>query len=443
MLLEHLLALGGRVAFSTELVSFEQDDRGVRALVRDRTDGTEMMVRAGWMVGADGHASPVRRGLGIEMEGPADLGRYLSILFRADLSDVLGERRYGLYMVGEPGPGRPPMVVVPSGADDRYVLGVPLPPGMDDAAVAAAFPLERCLAMVGDVIGRRDVAVELLGTGSFAFAAQVATRWRHGRAFLVGDAAHRMTPRGGRGMNTAIADGHDLGWKLAAVINGQAGPGLLDTYEAERGPVGRRNVALSMVPGGGGTDDGLLEDLGPLDAQPGQRAPHAWIGRGESDRRSTLDLAGTGFALLATGEGEAWAHAIDAAPAGMSMALAIEPRVASVYRLSPGGAVLIRPDGIIAARTDALPDDPSAWLASAMGAALHRAVPSVARRRIASVGAVVEESLGILAATGGWFHPVVVRPRTTVDPAREEAGRGRSRTRIGHGHATVPVPRIR
>ena len=77
------------------------------------------------------------------MEGPDDLGRYLSILFRADLSDVLGERRYGLYLRRRARTGRPPTVVVPSGADDRYVLAIPLPPGMDDAAIAAAFPLDR------------------------------------------------------------------------------------------------------------------------------------------------------------------------------------------------------------------------------------------------------------------------------------------------------------
>ena len=190
-----------------------------------------------------------------------------------------------------------------------------MPPGMDDAAIAAAFPLDRMLATIREVAGRPDLEVELLATSTFAFAAQVATRWRDGRAFLVGDAAHRMTPRGGRGMNTAIADGHDLGWKLASVVNGRAGAALLDTYEAERGPIGRRNVAMSMVEGGGGTDDGLLEDLGPLDAQPGQRAPHVWLdGPDVAARRSTLDLAGTGFALVATGAVEAWDQAVMASP---------------------------------------------------------------------------------------------------------------------------------
>ena len=231
------------------------------------------------------------------------------MLFRADLSDVLGATRYGLYLVGEPGAGRPPTVVVPSGADDRYVLAVPLPPGMDDAAVAAAFPLDRAVALIREVAGRPELEVELLATSVFAFAAQVATRWRDGRAFLVGDAAHRMTPRGGRGMNTAIADGHDLGWKLAWVATGLAGPALLDTYEAERGPIGRRNVELSMVEGGGGTDDGLLEDLGPLDAMPGHRAPHVWLTEG-GRRVSTLDLFGDGFVLLVAGQGSGWATAV-------------------------------------------------------------------------------------------------------------------------------------
>ena len=118
--------------------------------------------------------------------------------------------------------------------------------------------------MIRAAAGRPDLEVELLATSTFAFAAQVAARYRAGRVVLVGDAAHRMTPRGGRGMNTAIADGHDLGWRLAWIVTGRAGAALLDTYEAERAPIGRRNVEMSMVPGGGGTDDGLLEDLGPI-----------------------------------------------------------------------------------------------------------------------------------------------------------------------------------
>ena len=284
MLLDHYRELGGQAWFSTELVSFAQAADGVLATVRDRVTGESRTIRAGYLVGADGHRSAVRAQLGIAMEGPPDLGQFFSMLFRADLSDVLGEKRYGLYALEGDGP---PRVLVPSGTDDRYVHAIPLPPGIDDATVAAMFPPERCVALIREVTGRPELEVELLATAAFAFSAQVAERWRDGRVFLVGDAAHRMTPRGGRGMNTAIADAFDLSWKLAFVARGIADPALLDSYEAERGPIGRRNVAMSMAPAGGGSDDGLAEDLGslvasaaiafPPDGRPGSRAPHAWL----------------------------------------------------------------------------------------------------------------------------------------------------------------------
>ena len=108
MLLDHYRELGGQACFSTELVSFDQDSDGVPATIRDRVTGESRTIRAGYLVGADGHRSAVRAQLGIEMQGPPDLGQYFSMLFRADLSDVLGETRYGLYtLAGDGPPARP------------------------------------------------------------------------------------------------------------------------------------------------------------------------------------------------------------------------------------------------------------------------------------------------------------------------------------------------
>ena len=180
------------------------------------------------------------------MMGPDDLGRYMSILFRADLGPVLGETVYGLYMLEGQGP---PRVVVPSGVDGRFVLAIPLPPDMSEAAIEAAFPPARCIELVREAAGVPDLEVEILATNAFAFSAQVAARTVVDRVVLVGDAAHRMTPRGGRGMNTGIADANDLGWRLAWICRGIADPSLLDAWEMERGPIGRRNVELSMTPG--------------------------------------------------------------------------------------------------------------------------------------------------------------------------------------------------
>jgi len=322
------------------------------------------------------------------MQGPPDLGQFFSILFRADLSDVLGETRYGLYALEGDGP---PRVLVPSGTDDRYVHAIPLPPGIDDATVAAMYPPERCVALIREVTGRPELDVELLATAAFAFSAQVAERWRDGRVFLVGDAAHRMTPRGGRGMNTAIADAFDLSWKLAFVARGIADPALLDSYEAERGPIGRRNVALSMAPAGGGSDDGLAEDLGslvasaaiafPPDGRPGSRAPHAWLDVAGT-RISTLDLFGRGFVLLTAGSGAAWraaAGGLAIEVSGVSLTVRAvrsdadaDGAFASAFGLEDGGAALVRPDGVVAWRTVGLPADPAAALTTAIQTALGR-----------------------------------------------------------------------
>jgi len=460
ILVDELGRLGGEVRFSTELVSFTLRDDGVDVTLRDRATGATSPLRVDYLVGADGHASTVRTGLGIAMDGPADLGRYVSILFRADLSEVLGERRYGLYMI-EAAAG-PPSVVVPSGADGRFVLGVPVPPELDDAAIAAAFSPAASLARVRAVAGRPDLPVEILATGSFAFAAQVAGRVRDGRAFLVGDAAHRMTPRGGRGMNTAIADGLDLGWKLAWVIRGLAGPALLDTYEAERGPVGRRNVALSLSPAGGGSADGLVEDLGVVvasaaivpemapapgaragssagdrfvpDARPGARAPHAWL-EIDGERRSTLDLAGPGFVLLTAGERPAWQAAASSVAASMR-ADAPAVRVVSVgdgatdldgtflraYGLADGGAILMRPDGLVAWRARIAPDDRAVALAAALAIATGRPPARIVatRGRMAAARVVAAEALGYLALAGG-LPPA---PRPMAAPAGEPGRRG-------------------
>ncbi len=376
VLLRAVHALGlTDVRFGTELTGLVETPSGVEATVVDRVTGGRDVIRADYVVGADGGRSTVRDLVRIDVIGPAEIERYASVLFRAPLWAHAGQPRYGLYMVGEP--GRRPAILAPMGPDDRWVLGWPGTPERVDELVADD---ELARAAIRAAAGIPDLDVEVLASMPLVFGAQLATRWRAGRVFLAGDAAHRMPPFGGRGMNTAVADAWNLGWKLAAVASGAADASLLDSYEAERGPVGRHNVALAIsrfpelaaahglsldraMPGGtSGTPDGLLEDAGyvyrsaaivPASAastpptasmsgtvaQPGGRIPHAWL-ETAGGRVSTVDLAGDGFSLVAVGTGPAWRRAARpfAGPGGSPARSPASPRRCRPCRPSCSGS---------------------------------------------------------------------------------------------------------
>ncbi len=227
-------------------------------------------------------------------------------------------------------------------------------------------------------------------------AAELAASYRRGPGFLVGDAAHRMTPVGGLGMNTAIHDGHELGWRLAWVLRGLAGDALLDSYGVEREPVGRANAARSLrMAADDDPDDGLVGDVGrgyrsaviaasgtppaptrQRAARPGERAPHVWV-RHHGRRASTLDLFEDRLTVIAGPAGRSWAGAAARLP-GLPLEVHVAGRALTdergsltrAYRLGDRSAVLVRPDGIVAWRHDGPCADPAGMLAAAVSAAL-------------------------------------------------------------------------
>ena len=378
ILLDHARGLGVEVRFGTELVSLEQDASGVTAVVCSVADGTCSSVRASYVVGADGTRSAVRDLLGIEAHGPSDLGDYATVLFRADLWSLLGEERYGLYQLNGPVPG----VLVPTGRDDRWVLGMPWDPRSESFA---DYTVERCIELIRGATGVPDLEIEVVARMPIEFVAQAADRVRAGRTFLIGDAAHRMPPFGGRGLNTAVADAFGLSWKLAWVLRGWADAALLDTYAEEREPVGRHNLGLAADRSQGGTPDGLTEDMGyvyrsaaidagdavdepapshlfPTVATPGARLPHATL-RGPGGARSTHDLIGQGLTLITGPGGDAWLDAATnvAAKAPYPVSAHVvradldsdDGAFSERFGLGWDGAVLVRPDGHIAWRREA------------------------------------------------------------------------------------------
>ena len=330
MLLRHFEAAGiGRVEWGAELVWFEERADSVRAVVRDRNG--DRVVEAGYLIGADGVRSRVRELLGIAQTGPGRVGDAANALFRARLDDLVGHgARHAIYPITHPDAPNGVFVTVSGG--DRWGYGYTRPPAAIDPGELTAEAMARRIRLSA---GRPDLELRIERTGRFSYGAMIADRFRESRAFLAGDAAHRVTPRGGTGMNTAIRDGRDLGWKLAWRLHGWAGDELLDSYERERRPVAEHNMERSVDPNGSvrSVAEELHVDLGP-------RIPHVWVEPG----RSTLDLLGAGLTLLRGPEAD-WYPAAPQAPVTEHR---LDAMTARAIGLGARGALLVRPDGVAA-----------------------------------------------------------------------------------------------
>jgi putative polyketide hydroxylase len=395
LLLDRARELGADVRFGTELVSWTEAGDGIRAVVRDAGGGPERTIRADYLFAADGLRSRTREDLGIRRHGPGTLKHQVSVLFRADLDAALRGRVIFACFLEELD------AVLVRRDSEVWQLGYPYYP--DRGERAEDITPERALELIRRVTGLPEVTAEIVGIMSWEIAALVAERYRHGRVFLVGDAAHVTSPRGGLGGNACIQDAHNLAWKVAAVLAGQGGDGLLDTYEIERRPVADLIVgyALGRLRGEPLTQDystvsigyryhsaavltepdddqGLLEDPRTPSGRPGTRAAHVDLER-SGQALSALDLFGPGYTLLAGAGGDPWieAAAKAAADAGVPVTgYRIGPggdltdhtgRWADRYGIDAAGAVLVRPDGYVAWRSRAGVADPAGTLRTVLG----------------------------------------------------------------------------
>jgi 2-polyprenyl-6-methoxyphenol hydroxylase-like FAD-dependent oxidoreductase len=380
------------VRFDTTFVSASQDDAAVTAELS--SPAGDLQVTARYMIGADGARSRVRDAIGATMVGRSALSHHYNIIFRAPgLAQAHKHGPAAIYwQIGKDGFSS----IGPMDSDDRWFFG---PGGRRD-------PLSKEEA--ADLIRERtgiDLPYEVLSADTWVANELMADRYADRRIILAGDACHLHPPAGGYGMNMGVGDGVDLGWKIAATLQGWGGPQLIASYEAERRKVHQivieeamANYAIYVAPppasieddtpegaavraklGAGiqasksrefatlGTVLGLCYESGLIadeaepppshdslvytpTARPGCLAPHAWL----HDGRSLYDAFGPGFTLVAgpdAGEADIDAACADAARLGAPLAV-VRPTDIDVRELYDANLALIRPDQHVAWRGD-------------------------------------------------------------------------------------------
>ncbi len=370
-------------------------------------------VSASYLVGCDGGRSTVRRQLGIDLDGRAALASFVSLYFRAP--DLINKHSFGHGNIFFPLHRDNRGFILTWDDDATYTYHLILEEGQDWESIDPA-------KAVADVLGE-PVDIEVHSVQPWTAHALVAEKYRVGRVFLAGDAAHLFSPTGGFGMNTGVSDAIDLGWKLQAALQGWAGPDLLDSYQLERRPIGIRNTEEAAdcfdrlyavmqygdeLDATGPDADAFRAELGvdlkdqeklisssgtllgyryegspivvpdgtpaPPDdartyvpvARPGHRAPHLWL----DDGAAIYDRFGPCFNLVVLGESPPDPSQIVAAASAAGLPLEVlrvtEPAAREIYGAD---LVLVRPDLMVGWRSDSVPADPAAVIDQLRGAA--------------------------------------------------------------------------
>jgi putative polyketide hydroxylase len=407
ILLAESRRLGCDVRYGAELASLRQDDAGVTATIQDLDSGASQIVRADYLIAADGTHSHIRRELGVATSGFGQLPIFfVFIYFRAPWRQFVPELGDGdgVQIKNDAGSG----VLVAAQGDLALFAYTYLP---SRGETIDKFTPELCRELLLKMVGA-PIDIEIVDVAPWQPYEQVANRFRCGRVFLVGDSAHTMPPFKGGGANTAIHSAHNLAWKLAAVINSVAGPELLDTYQAERRPVGLFAARQSLTGPGASffemsedrpnlpaeedrpffymiagykyrsravvtnesppsdPDELQLVDGEQLHGEPGTRMPHVWVER-DGECVSTLDLHGDGLRLFTGAGGAPWVSAAASVSALLGVPIDVyrigpeeqikdlDGQWVRLTGLSPAAALLVRPDDFVGWRADTLPQSPA------------------------------------------------------------------------------------
>ncbi len=427
--LEPLLNLAvGDVLFATAWRGVTNNGDVNVSQLEDLNTGEPFTIESRFVIGADGARSSVRRALGIAMDGPDEIENFLSVHVEANLRELVGSQPATLYFITDPATQG---TFIAHDLDNAWVYMTRLEAA--SAREVSDAEAERMVRLAGKIPAEIPVVVRHIS--SWRMTCQVASRYRSGACFLVGDAAHRFPPTGGLGLNSGIHDAQNLAWKLSAVLRGQAEEVLLDTYENERRQVAEHSAAVSLdnafrlievwmalevtddpvasqenidrvlssVEGRSavadaianqaehfdqlgiqlgtayGQDGGAVVSDGTVAPQPenpvrtyvpstvpGVRLPHLEVTRGDKVI-STLDLVRPGrFAVLTASRH--WVSAakelgasLDVCLLGQDVALDLD-HWCDLSGLCATGAILVRPDGHVAWRTQVNPSDGAAQL---------------------------------------------------------------------------------